>query len=478
VLLGVGNAQLFYGNGNFVVNGQVTGFEQSADRLIKTGNILATTLWLKNDSNDFLQAVRVDSGTVRVSTNAALGRNTSTQAVDLNNGFLEVHTDTPGIGLADFSTRKVFNRDNTNTGIFVNRGLGGTAINQTVTFGETRATGTNTNFRITGRNGFNVTLTGAGNSPTGNMGAGGTNNALIENNSSGLLTLATGSLWNQTDTTARRLTIQGNGDTVVTGNITASGAAHSFSKGGSGTLIWQATASTYTGDTTINGGTLSVGNLGAFAGTSQINIGNATTTPGALTYTGPAATLSKLINFNTTTANVYINASGSGALTIDGTLAAVTGNKTLLLGGTSTAANLISSAIPAAGGTLNLQKVGIGTWVLSGANAFTGSTTVSNGALRVQDTFSGSSRDVLPNAGAIVFGVDTLTNTAGGTFEYLGAAGSTSAETVGALTPTAGAGVITADGGRGRHGRADLCLIGHGLRWQRSQLYSRCRWQC
>ena len=287
VLLGNSTTQTLSGNGNFVISGEVTGFEVANDRFAKSGTLIGTTLWLQNPNNSFAESVRIDSGTVRVSTNSALGLNTSTQAVDLNNGILEIRTDTPGVGNADFSTRKVFNRDNTNTGIFVGGALLGSAINQTVAFGETRSTGANTNFRVTGRDGFNTYLVGLNNSPTGIMGAGGANNALIENNSNGLLTLATSSLWNQTDGTARTLTVQGNGEILITGNITASGPAHAFTKAGTGTLTLQGTNSTFTGSASVNAGTLSIGTIGALnaSGTGRVVFSG-----GTLNYTGAGET--------------------------------------------------------------------------------------------------------------------------------------------------------------------------------------------
>ncbi|MDZ4289237.1 MAG: autotransporter-associated beta strand repeat-containing protein, partial [Prosthecobacter sp.] len=375
--LGAGAAQVFYGNGNYVISGQVTGSEIATDRFIKTGLILGTTLWLQNANNNFAQSLRIDSGTVRVSDNAALGRNLSPQSVDLLNGMLEVRTDSP----TGFATRNVFARDNASANIFVDHALGSSLINQTVTFGNLRAANTNNTFNFSSRNGYGASFVGAG----GLIGGGGANNTVFNNNSSGLLTL-TANLWNQNDATARTLTISGSGDTVVTGDILAPNAAlHVFTKNGIGTLTLGGAAGTYKGATNILGGTLSISNVGAVALTSQINIGNATTTSGGLTYTGPTATLNKNLLLNTTTANVFINASGSGPLTLTGTiLNTVNGAHTLVLGGTNTNDNTVNSVIPinSTPATItSLQKIGVGTWVLNPTanNTFTGSTTVSNG---------------------------------------------------------------------------------------------------
>ncbi|MEO6750351.1 MAG: autotransporter-associated beta strand repeat-containing protein, partial [Chthoniobacteraceae bacterium] len=373
IQLGLGSTQTFFGNGNYIISGQVTGYEVVNDRFAKSGNVVTTTMWLQNANNNFAESLRIDSGTVRVSTNTALGTNISTQSVDLNNGILEVRTDTPGVGNADFSGRKVFNRDNTNTGIFVSRDLTGSAINQTVMFGETRATGANTNFRITGRDGYNVTLVGLNNSAAGAMGQGGTNNALIENNSNGLLTLATSSLWNQGDGTARTLTIQGNGDTLLTGNVTRTGGgAHVLTKAGTGTLTIQGTNSTFIGSFNANSGTTAINSFGAInngaSGALQLSAG-------ALNYlgaavTGAGETTAKSINLTSTTGSGIILANQTGtspsALIIaNGVAATGAGIKNLFLGGASTLANEIQGVIQDNTSTnkTSLVKIGSGTWL-------------------------------------------------------------------------------------------------------------------
>ncbi len=439
---GVGN--IFQGNGNWIVSGVVTGSENAGDRFIKTGQLVSTTLWLQNSANNFTDSIRVDSGTLRVNANGALGQNVGTGSVDLNNGTLEVRTD----AASGFAGRSVRLRNNVTGTIFVDHdtsgalGIGSSMQNQTVTFGTlTRDTGVNnTNFTYNGRNGYGVSFSSI-------LGAAGDRRGwTLTNNSSGTVTYF-GDVWNMNNATAATFTVQGNGDTAITGSILATGGAHVLAKGGTGTFYYGGTAGTYTGATNISAGTLSFSDVGGFANTSVINIGNATTTSGALTYTGAVATLSRPINLNTTTANVYINASGAGALTIDGTITAVAGSaKTLVLGGTNTGDNEIQSAIPLGGTTLNVQKIGVGTWQLSGANLFTGATTVSGGTLKIKD--SGASVNVLPDAGAVIFNTDVFTQAAGGTFNYVGGAGA-STELVGALTETAGHGIITVTPGGG-----------------------------
>lgn len=452
--LGVAGAgNVFQGNGNWTISGVVTGSENLNDRFIKTGQLITTTLWLQNAGNTFTDSIRVDSGTVRVATNSALGQNLGAGQVDLNNGTLEIRTD----AAADFAGRTVRIRNNTTGTIFVDHdlsgglGIGTSMQNQTVTMGALiRDAGANAgNYTFNGRNGYNVSFTSY--FPA----VGDYRGETITNNSSGTVTI-NGNVWNANNATASTFTVTGSGDTVITGSVVTTAVANVLTKGGTGTFFYGGSAGTYQGATNISAGTFSLANLGGIAGTSQINIGNATTTSGSLTYTGGADTLSKNILLNSTTANAYINASGTGALILSGNiLTTVNGAKTLVLGGTNTDANEIQSAIGDSTSATNLQKIGSGTWVLSGANTFntivTGATgiTISGGTLAVQDTFSGGSRNVIVNTAAIVFNVDAFTQSAGGTFEYRGAASSASTESVGALTLTAGAGTIRLTPGAG-----------------------------
>jgi len=74
---------------------------------------------------------------------------------------------------------------------------------------------------------------------------------------------------------------------------------------------------------------------------------------------------------------------GSGALTFTANTAAAASSKTLTLQGSSADANTVLGIITNDLGTVGLTKAGTGLWVLSGANTYTGPTTVSNGVLRV-----------------------------------------------------------------------------------------------
>jgi autotransporter-associated beta strand protein len=79
----------------------------------------------------------------------------------------------------------------------------------------------------------------------------------------------------------------------------------------------------------------------------------------------------------------FTNNNNTGAINIlNGVASSTAVARTLTLNGTSTAANTISGTIANNGaGIMSLIKAGAGTWVLSGANTYTGVTTVSLGTL-------------------------------------------------------------------------------------------------
>jgi autotransporter-associated beta strand protein len=443
VLLGSGATNLFFGNGNFIINGKVSGYDTAADRFIKSGNVLGSTLWLTNLENDFRETVRPDSGTIRVSDNRALGVSTTTRAIDFaSGGILEVHTDNP-----NFETRNVHVRAVTGH-IFVDRALDGSGLNETVEFGNLELE--NGTMRVTGRNGYNFVIngqTGAG-TTTSWSGAG---NAAFTNDSNGLYTFD-GSI-RKSDTTARTFTVQGNGDMLITGDyLGEGGGAHALTKTGTGTLTIQGTNGTYTGATNVQAGTLSIRSFGAINSTTgTLNIGSSGTTA-AVEFTGSAETSAKAINLAGTTGGAIVLANGTGPLTLSGVWTATgAGSKTLTVGGANTDDNTISGSIVNNSGTnvTSVLKIGPGTWMLTGANAYTGTTTIAGGTMKLQDTYSGASRNVVHDASAIVFGTDVYSFAAGGTLEYLGDGTNASTETLGALSASAGGNTVKVTAGAG-----------------------------
>ncbi|MCB1212580.1 MAG: autotransporter-associated beta strand repeat-containing protein, partial [Verrucomicrobiales bacterium] len=176
-------------------------------------------------------------------------------------------------------------------------------------------------------------------------------------------------------------------------------------------------------------------------------------------------TTSKVINLGGTTGGATILANQTGTspgLILNANWTATAGsstnNKTVTLGGTNTAANTINGIIPNnnAGGLVSVTKIDPGTWVLAGANTYTGNTTISNGTLRVKANAAAST--IIADASSLVF--NTVNVYAGGTFEFVGQAGANNVESLGALTPTNGSGTIKLTPGSG--GTASLIFASLG----------------
>jgi autotransporter-associated beta strand protein len=200
-----------------------------------------------------------------------------------------------------------------------------------------------------------------------------------------------------------------------------------LTKTGAGVLTLDGNNSTYTGVTTLNAGTLSVGTLANGGSNSSIgaatnNAANLVINGGTLQYTGAGNSTTRLFTLGTNGGT--LDASGTGNLTFGNATAVVfTGTnaaRTLTLTGTNTGANTFSPIISNNGtGLTSVIKSGSGEWVLNTASTFSGGTTI--------------------NAGTLALGVNTaLLNTGnltinGGTFGLV-----TFAQTLGNVTLASG----------------------------------------
>ena len=174
-------------------------------------------------------------------------------------------------------------------------------------------------------------------------------------------------------------------------------AGDSLVKSGPGTLSLTSATSDYTGATSINGGTLAVsklanGGLISSIGDSTSTASNLVINGGTLAYNGTGDTSDRQFTIGST---ATITSSGTGPIALSSTTSpAYLGTDTspiLTLGGSNTGANLLAAPIVDNGtGDTALVKNGTGTWVLSGANAYGGTTTVSQGVLQVGNGTSGA----------------------------------------------------------------------------------------
>ncbi len=155
------------------------------------------------------------------------------------------------------------------------------------------------------------------------------------------------------------LTVGGdNTSTTFSGSFLAAGSSLGLTKIGSGTLTLTG-ASAYNGATDIAAGTLQAGSASAFTAES------AYTVTGTLDLNGFSNTIGSL--------------SGSGTVTNNGAGPAV-----LTAGGDNTSTTF-SGVLTDGSGSLGLAKSGAGTMILTGANTYTGGTTIDAGTLQIGD---------------------------------------------------------------------------------------------
>ncbi|MEO6477244.1 autotransporter-associated beta strand repeat-containing protein [Luteolibacter sp.] len=207
---------------------------------------------------------------------------------------------------------------------------------------------------------------------------------------------------NRTGTT-KTITI-GSGDATTTfaglvTNNTGTGGTLNLGKTGTGTLTLS-NANTYTGTTAIRNGTIELGIVNALTTSTSLTLGDGTTnTSGILRLNGFAQTLGGLTTAGTGTANRVINGSATTvSLTYNSSNNSSFGG---ILGGPGTNEN-----------NFNLIKTGTGTLTLSGTNTFSGTTSISQGALA-----AGNLTTAL-GSGASVIVLGDASNT--GTLSYTG----------------------------------------------------------
>lgn len=252
---------------------------------------------------------------------------------------------------------------------------------------------------------------------------------------------------------ARTLTL---GGTTLSDNqfnplIADSGGATSLIKTGAGLWIVKNGLNSFTGGTTINGGTLAIDN-GAALGTNTITISG-------------GAGIGLQLRGGITVANAITNTVGaggihtlSGANIASGLITSIVELRVANASGSSLEFNNAVASLTGAAGSLT--KSGAGTLILSGVNTYTGTTQVAGGILQLNYTVSGGSK--LADAAVLtlgwsgngwfqtagsdetVAGIANAVGHTGGTIDLAGTGNHL--EVVSATTLAAGASYITRSG--------------------------------
>lgn len=169
---------------------------------------------------------------------------------------------------------------------------------------------------------------------------------------------------------AGAIDIDTNGNNVTFASALAGTNTGGLSKSGTGTLTLNG-ANAYTGGTTLNAGTLAVGN------NSALGAGTLTVNGGTLSASGGARTLS-----NAVTLAADLTIGGSQDLTLSGGIA-LGGNRTFTIDNTGTTTFSGSLTEP---WYSDVTKAGNGRLVLSGSNSFSGAMIVNGGTLAVTNS--------------------------------------------------------------------------------------------
>jgi autotransporter-associated beta strand protein len=188
-------------------------------------------------------------------------------------------------------------------------------------------------------------------------------------------------------------------------------------KNGPGILAIQSTSSLYPVGITINEGTLICAGVNALGGGSLVIHGGILAGSGSRDFSGKqtAITFGGDFTLGATTGL----ASSTADLTFDAPVSLEGSNRIITLNGTGT--NTFSGIISSTGGGLTIGTGGTGILVLSGANTYSGGTTIAGGTLVLSgvNTYSGSTTlsggtltlgaaGVIPDASNITFNGGTL----------------------------------------------------------------------
>ncbi len=206
--------------------------------------------------------------------------------------------------------------------------------------------------------------------------------------------------------------IGGNGGLTLSGVLSGS---NGITKIGTGSVTL-AGASTYSGATIVNAGTLIASNASSFGSTSGIttNSGGILSLALDTALQGKTGTINSggTLDLNNVTLSALPLSLSSGAILTATGNSSITSDMSLPNSVTLSGSGVLTLSGVLSGASTGITKTGSGTAILSGANTYTGSTTINTGILSINSDAALGAVPGSPVASSITFGGGTLETSA------------------------------------------------------------------